>query len=421
MNQLATTITDPNVFEYDLNVYKFNATFCIVDDKVINGKVHLSFKNVQLLDLINTLGYHRQISTENWKIVPMENFYVVIMPKLCWTRIRVIMNTKFILFQHKSCMKQASEVPWLVKCLPYNRKFEWGDHLTVSAGIDFLRYYFCSRHGSTILSSFRPVCIYRLELCRLVFKILAKTFDVWKDSTADWANNENMLPIIRPFATAIQSEIYTPFMKTRVPKKSITVNLTTVEISKTPLRHCDAYGGAIAPMYTSLFQYWNWLLTLEDITEMYSFFIRVYDSEVPLRMFRQSDSKVYTKVNRTMDERPMQRGKRKRVEYQLQRPLYLENPVERNRREEFYKHNCAVVYIVCIGYLRTRGGKDDVGRNPTNSLVAGQLLKIKEPYSGALEPLLYNDGKTVDYKKVFPFISSDAGLKAVDLSKNIFM
>lgn len=117
----------------------------------------------------------------------------------------------------------------------------------------------------------------------------------------------------------------------------------------------------------------------------------------------------------------MQRGKRKRVEYQLQRPLYLENPVERNRREEFYKHNCAVVYIVCIGYLRTRGGKDDVGRNPTNSLVAGQLLKIKEPYSGALEPLLYNDGKTVDYKKVFPFISSDAGLKAVDLSKNIFM
>lgn len=421
MNQLATTITDPNVFEYDLEVYKFKVTFGVVDEKVINGKVHLSFKNVRLLDLINTLGYHRQISIENWKIVPMENFYVVIMPKLCWTRIRVIMNTKFILLQHNNSIKQASEVPWLVKCLPYNKKFEWDDHVTVSAGIDFLRYFYCARPGSTILRSFRPVCIYRLQLVKLVFKILARTFDVWKDSTADWANNENILPIIRPFVTAIQSEIYTPFMKTRIPKKSITVNLTTVEISKTPLRHFDAYGGAIAPIYASLFQYWTWLLTLEDITEMYSFFIRVYDSEVPLRIFRASDSKVRQNANRTMDERPIHRGKRKRVEYQLQRPLYLENPVERNRREEFYKHNCAVVYIVCIGYLRTRGGKDDMGRNPTNSLVAGQLLKIKEPISGDLAPLLNYDGKTVEYKKLFPLISTDAGLKEVDLRKNIFM
>ena len=80
-----------------------------------------------------------------------------------------------------------------------------------------------------------------------------------------------------------------------------------------------------------------------------------------------------------MDERPRKR-QCKRVDYRLSRPLYLENPVERKRREDFYKHNCAVVYMVCIGYLRTRGEEDNVGRNPTDPLVACQLLKIKELY-----------------------------------------
>lgn len=415
MNQLATTITDPTIFDYDLSVYQFNVQFYSVESKAVNDDVHLRFTNVRLLDLINTLGYHWQLSNELWKIVPIEESYVVIMSKLCWARIRVIMNTKFILLQMASHTKQASEIPWVVKCLPYNKNFEWGDHVTVSAGIDFLRHYYCGKKGSNFLSSFRPVSIYRLELVRLVFKILAKTFDVWKDTTRAWADNENILPFIRPLATALHTEIYTPFMKIRAPRKCITVKLSTVEISKSPLHHFDAYNGAIAPMYTSLFQYWSWVLNLEDVVDMYHYFTHVYQIDVPLRMFRKR-----CKKNRTMDERPRKR-QCKRVDYRLSRPLYLENPVERKRREDFYKHNCAVVYMVCIGYLRTRGEEDNVGRNPTDPLVACQLLKIKEPYSSVLEPLLHCHGKTVEYTRAFPMVCTDAVLKSVNLKMNIFM
>lgn len=417
LNFLTASVTDPILYEYDLKKLTFKPNFTKVTAQKVAGNMYVSFPSTSLVDLVNTLAYQMYLSDSQIKIIPERECFTVMMSPKMWDRVRTVTNTKFIILRLNQRFRQASEIPWIIKCLPYDHKKEWTDFVVASAGIDFLNYYYRGGKGATLLEEKRPVCVYRLKLVQLAFLILSETVEHWEETTKDWAKDgDELLPIIKPFVTAISIQFYKPnALMQESKKKTVRVLLSDEEIESTPLINFEIDDNSMHPKYEYLFQFWTYLLTLKDTAKMYRYFISVYVDKMRIRpVIVRKD--VYH--NRTMDERET-KNKRRRVDYHIDYERVLHNPVERARRDNFYNFNKAVVYMVSIAVSRFRGYNYE---SPVEHLVSRQLLKIKHPFRD-LETLMYVDGKITNNENMYPIIEMTANgqLRSVDVTKNIFM